>query len=219
MPPALSALSAWALPAAAAAATSPLSAAAPVQAWVTGGPVTNVSGPYALQRPLVAYAVTSAFGGQSGGLLALQECALAPAVSGGPAVVALTLESEGCGAGGAPPFGSGAVLRAPGWIAPSSSAAAALGWAAVRQPETNATVGATPGALWRCRAALSGPEGSSGDRGDSGGGSVLTATLYSAAFDDPSCAAAGPGYVPDRLLGYALGPLTTAPTGQAGLYQ
>jgi len=113
------------------------------------------------------------------------------------------LKPVGCGAGGAPPFGSGTVLRAPGWIAPSATAAAALGWAAVRQPETNATVGATPGALWRCRAALGGPEGSGGD-------SVATATVYSAAFDDPTCAAAGPGYVPDRLLGYALGPLTTA---------
>ena len=32
----------------------------PQQAWVTGGPVTRVSGPYALVRPLIAYAVTSA---------------------------------------------------------------------------------------------------------------------------------------------------------------
>ena len=107
---------------------------------MTGGPVTRVSGPYALVRPLVAYAVTSAAQQQQaqsggGGLLALQECALAPAAPGGPAVVALTLESEGCGTGtgggSAQPFGSGAVLRAPGWIAPSApaSATAALGWA------------------------------------------------------------------------------------------
>ena len=113
----------------------------PQQAWVTGGPVTSVSGPYAPERPLVAYAVTSAAqqqqaqSGGGGGLLALQECALAPAAPGGPAVVALTLESEGCGTGtgggSAQPFGSGAVLRAPGWIAPSApaSSTAALGWA------------------------------------------------------------------------------------------
>ena len=89
---------------------------------MTGGPVTRVLGPYALVRPLIAYAVTSAAqqqqaqSGGGGGLLALQECALAPAAPGGPAVVALTLESEGCGTGtgggSAQPFGSGAGLRA-----------------------------------------------------------------------------------------------------------
>ena len=113
----------------------------PQQAWVTGGPVTNVSGPDAPERPLVAYAVTPAAqqqqaqSGGGGGLLALQQCVLAPAAPGGPAVDALTLESEGCGTGtgarSAQPFGSSAVLRAPGWIAPSApaSATAVLGWA------------------------------------------------------------------------------------------
>lgn len=193
-PPALAALSVWSLPPAAAAASSP-SAAAAVQAWVTAGPVTNVSGPFALSLPLLAYVMTAA-AALPGPLLRLDECALPPATPGAPAVVALALEDEGCGGGGPGPFGAGALLRTPGWISPSAAAAAALGWGAVRQPETNATVGAQPAQLWRCRAVAA---------GGSGGAAFFSATL-----GDPTCASAGAGYLPDRLLGYALGPLGAA---------
>lgn len=180
----------WSLPAA-----PPPPSAVP-QAWVTAGPVTNVSGAYALTRPLLAYVTTA----PAPGLLRLDECALPPATPGGPTIVALALETEGCGSGGAGPFGAGAVLRSPGWVAPSADAAAALGWAAVRQPETNATLGAQPAPLWRCRAI------SAGAAAAPRGGPVY----YSATLGDPTCTDAGPGYTPDYLLGYALGPLVPA---------
>lgn len=153
--------------------------------------MTNVSGPYSLVRPLLAYVLTSPSSGNPSALLALEECALPAA--GDPAaaqVVALTLAGEGCGVQGSGPFEGGAVLRGPGWVAASFTAAAALGWSAVLQPATNATLGASPVALWRCK-----------------GSTAAAALVYSASAGDPSCASAGAGYSPDRLLGYALGPL------------
>ena len=183
IPAALAALSCWTLPAAELANST---TTIPQQTWVTSGPVTNVSGPYYLSIPLLAYVTTSSF---SSGMVELVECILPPLSAQGQPVMALTRFDEGCGSSSSGPFAAGSILRVPGWIGPSSASAITLGWTAVVQPELNLTMGSTPSSLWRCKASFD------------------VGIVYSASFGDPSCSTAGSSYVPDVLLGYALGPI------------
>lgn len=152
--------------------------------WATSGPVSPATpGNFSLALPgaqaLVGYLATSATPAAAG-LAALDECQAA----GRPGVVALTLAGE-CGAGA---FAGGAVLRTPGWLAPSPAAADALGWAAVRDAGGAARpLGAAAARLWRCRGA--------------------GAWNFSAALG-ADCAGAGAGFAADAALGYALAPLS-----------
>ena len=158
-PPALSALSLWAT------TTAP----AP-RWWAAGGPVAPDSAPGNYSAVGALGALLTA---PSTGALALYECMLAPGA------VALTLDGE-CGAGGTL---GGALLRSPGWLAPSAAAAAALGWSSVRYAGGGAAAAATPAPLWRCIGA--GPAN------------------FSAATD-AACAGAGPAFAPHRELGWVL---------------
>jgi hypothetical protein len=111
-------------------------------------------------------------------LVAVVECQLV----GQPGVVALALAGE-CGAGA---LAGGAVLRTPGWAAPTAAAAELLGWSRVSDVgDPSRAYGARAGALWRCRGA--------------------GAYNFSAGLE--SCAAAGAGFEPDAQLGFALAPL------------
>jgi len=163
--------------------------------WVSTGPVTPSMGTFTLATPSLALLATSPLTGFVG----LEECLMPLSPSHGlegwqwNATVALTVVGE-CGTQGNA-FSSGAVVRASGWVAPTSSAASSLGW-------TNVTVagcttgcqrlGAAPGVLWRCVS------------------KDTPFPVYSATFNDPSCGSAGPNaglalqFVPDAQLGFAL---------------
>jgi hypothetical protein len=154
--------------------------------WATSGPVTpSTPGNFSLDaarhsgaQPLVAYMATSALPAAAA-LVAVAECELA----GQRGAVALTLPGE-CGSGA---FAGGAELRLPGWLAPSATAAAELGWDAVRAVGGGGPqLGAQAAPLWRCR-------GSTG------------AWNYSAGLG--GCDSAGAGFVEDAQLGYALSAL------------
>jgi hypothetical protein len=161
-PPALSALALWA------STTAP---AAARRWWAAGGPVAPDAAPGNFSAVRTLGAVLTA---AQPGALALHECAAAPGA------VALALDGE-CGAGA---LAAGAVLRSPGWLAPTAAAAAGLGWASVVYAGGGGpTMAADPAPLWRCRGA--------------------GAFNFSAALGAAACAADA-GFEADRLLGFVL---------------
>jgi hypothetical protein len=189
-PPALAALSIW--------ESAPTQGSSP---WVTTGPVTPFApGNYSIVAPAIAFLLTSSTTASAPpeSLIELQECVLnstAEAVANAVAI-ALTLPGE-CGGSGL--FAAGSILRVSGWVVDSLSAASALGWASVRQPETGQYLSSTPGALTRCKRASTAK-----DRR----GATPVGYVFSAAFNDPSCSSAGAGFVTDVQLGWAFGVLS-----------
>ena len=158
--------------------------------WPTSGPVSYTTTGNFTYIADIATLLTSNKAIGSNNSVELVECALGDGTIGAPigGIIALTLAEE-CSNG---IFALGSKLRTPGWILSSKEIADGLGWEKVivaGSSSGDTFFGATSGVLYRCKG--------------------VDTWNYTVTFNDPLCTSVGNGWLPDRLLGYALSIVST----------